>query len=196
MNRRGFLRFLGGAGVALVASRPMKLFAAPRRAPQWPHPQEDVSPEGLRLAIEALFPAGVQHSIKAYEEVPVYGFGLASSVPTMTRRYVHQTFALGYRVPDSPAVEARLRRALYRSMYQTWAQIAERPENQGAVLWWRVTPQENKRRVPNTELDDGPMVAKLRCRASLRQTGWRHHLEVDPWMAGSKPEGMPTELLS
>lgn len=224
MNRRGFLKFLGGVGVGLVAARPERLFAAPHRAPFYDG--EDC--ESLRAAIEALFPAGVSHSRKAYEQfeygrgdpmpsprtyedVPIYGFGVATPIKTrhvefiyyngrQIQRVIHRTLALAYKVTGDDALNARLHKALYRSMYQAFTLIAERPENWKAVLIWRRTPVEWRGRIPKegTEYSfgDGPDVVRLSIRASLRQTGWRERLGVSPWLDGDKPEGAPTEFLS
>ena len=200
MNRRGFLQFVGGAALALVASRPVRLLAAPSRPPAWPLEGERCTPEGLRAAIERLFPAGAQHSFKAYEEfqvgrsTPIEGTADGDvNVFAPVQRVVHKTFALGYFVQPDSRQNDKLHRALYRAMYQTWAVIAERPENQGAVLIWRITPVETT----NKRFEDNRDVVQLRIRAGLRQRGWRERCEVPTWLEGCiKPEGAPAELLS
>ena len=185
MNRRGLLRFLGGVGVALAAAKPLRLVAA-----QWPsYDGEDA--ESLRVAIEALFPGDVLHSVRAFEDF-------------QGQRCVPQTFALGYRITGDAAVDARLHRGLYRAMHQTFVMMAERGENRNAVLVWRVTPQERRfdaeEFAETSEAGDIvtslPAKVVLRARASLRQTGWRERLGVKPWMGGAKAEGAVTELLS
>lgn len=206
MNRRGFLK--GLVAVALAGSSfgaRARAFVLPRRPPEYLGEDGD----SLRAAIERLFPAGVAWSNKAYEE---YGFGESKPVywpeappydgPGKIQRVVHRTFALAHVVGGNAALNARLHRALYQSMYWTWVQIAERPENRGAVLVWRVTPEESVGRETawdfglNMEKDVGPLTCRLRIRASLRQRGWRERLGVAPWMEGAKPEGAATWRIS
>lgn len=192
MNRRGFLRFLGGVGVALAAANPLRLVAAQHR-PAY----DGTDCESLRVAIEALFPGDVLHSVAAFEEFCSDG--------SQVKRYIHQTFALGYNVTGDAAVDARLHRALYRSMYQTFVMMAERPENRNAVLVWRVIPQERRfdadKFAETSEAGDIvtslPARVVLMVRASLKQTGWRERMGVEPWIRhGVKAEGAATELLS
>jgi hypothetical protein len=189
VKRRGFLRFLGSAALLGVVATQAVARPLLRRssAADWPHPQDGVTAYGLMKAIEALFPAGaILGQPKAYQE-----FG-----GPVVFRAVHRTFALGYVGTPDDAVR---RRALYRAMYQTWVQMAQRPENQGAQLVWRSTPYERFDRGLDFERDASEPEPKvtLRMRAALLPMGWRRALQVEPWVGGDamRSEGAATVMV-
>lgn len=199
MNRR---RFIGGLASALLWGSGLahRAFAAPA-LPRYPHPQQDVGEASLCAAIEALFPAGVVHSAgRAYEEYP---FGVWEPLRVLedghvyvgppVQRCIHRTFKLAYILTENKATDARLRLAMYRAMFRTFVVMSEAPANRGAVLVWRLKPQEQEKtfhRDPH-DIGDGIPVRSLRVRASLRQTGWRERLEVPPHYIGVHTDGMP-----
>lgn len=202
MNRRGFLRC--AASVALAVSslaKGVSAFAVPSLPPTYPAPGVRASEQGLREAIEALFPAGVVDPVEmAYKEfVPsiLYPIGFDTEYGRMgicgsdVQRAVHRTFKFDYEVVDDERQNERLRRAMYASMYDTFRQMSERPENAGAVLVWRVQPREER----ENDFEDDVRVCALRVRASLRQTGWRERLGVEPVYINVMLEGGRVTML-
>lgn len=190
MNRRGFLKFLGGAAVAsLSASRAVaQTFSIPGVRYSMP---ETEGVEALTAAIERLFPAGaIRGASTSYSYFDDKNLMLMphEEAPYGAARVVFQTFALGYHAEDE---NERLHRALYLSMFRTWEMIAERPENRNAVLVWRQTPSEER---GQSDFND-PELVTLRLRAGLLQQSWRRALSVEPRLFGAKPEGMRVRLL-
>lgn len=199
MKRRAFLKVLGAVGVAACGVLPELGLASHRT---YAPPLEN-TPEALRLAIEALFPKGVQHSRKAYEEyLPGFGQALQPSADHLSwgihvQRVVHAMYGLAYRHTGDEERDARLRGHLYRGMYNTAFSLADNPANRDAILVWRWAPVEFTGRESEFEKDEpGPMITRLNMRLGLRQTGWRERLMVSPAIAGDKPQGQRTPMVS
>lgn len=174
-GRRAFLQTIGAAAVALVApyARAERFFRAPTH-------EFELTPAGLKAAIERLFPAGHQYSKMAYEEfyhgaqqpiqpgeIPLYGLPV--------QRVVHVCYALGYEVTEDPARDKRLMVALFYSMFNAMLGIAENPSNRNAVLIWRQSPMLMRGRRAD---DDRPEILQISMRVGLRQTGWRERCGV------------------
>lgn len=176
MNRRGFLKAIGA--VALVGAHARAAFALPARLPEY----TDYSPAGLRRAVEALFSDAFA---AVTEDAGDYSFGLAqvkqegARLPYDPSGLEVVTLALGYHHEADPNRMRRLHIALYRSMYTTFVRIATRPENAGAILYWRLVPVEE------TEIGSPGEERKtvLRCRVGLLQTGWRKRLGIKALVA-------------
>jgi len=199
VNRRGFLKALGALGV--IAAGAAQPFRAAIAGPVWDGEFEH-TPEGLRRAIEALFPAGVQTSVKAYEEYP-FGFSAPLTPKDEERHYgpiqrvVHRVYGLAFVVTGNEERDARLRRALYLAMYNTAFLLAQHTENHQAILMWRRTPDEQTYRDSDFEADIlGPMLTRITMRLGLRQTGWRERLFVEPRLSGYKQEGTAIKVMA
>lgn len=209
ITRRSFLKRLGAIGVLLAA--PLPGLSAVARAQS--RLEFDFTPDGLRAAIERLFPAGVFHSRKAYEEFEPGGGMLPADwdgrdyvekwkhkLP-FVQRCVHVVYALAY-VRDDPLREESLRQALYYAMYQSAELLAEHPANRGAQLVWRREPVFEEFVRGDFESDVETPIAQLYMRLSLRQTGWRERCSVPVEYVGCneypalKPEACPTYVIN
>lgn len=213
MNRRGFLKFVGGAAIAVLGAQ--QAVARALRMPGVPHPYPYEaataipvgidSPELLRRAIESLFPAGVRDVRRLYDETQ-HGFGLApvkregEAISVDRGAFTYTTFGFGYLRTGDAELERKLHRALFRAMWSAAYQLSQRPENRGAVLIWRRTPGLVRlwRSLEDHGLDDGLPMVTLSMRLALEQRGWRERLDVEPYMnvAGMKPEGHPVAMVS